>query len=90
MEIIPYLCSVFQFESAVKISKKPDMTKEIHISHGKRAKLMKALNVTYPTVRAALRFESNTIIAEKIRKVAQSEYGGTIYEASAGINLQKR
>ncbi len=55
------------------------MTKEIHISHGNRAKLMKALNVTYPTVRAALRFESNTVIAEKIRKVAKSEYGGKVF-----------
>lgn len=56
------------------------MTREILLPTGKRAALVRALKLSYPTVRAALRFASDTETAKRVRHVAIKEYGGVIVE----------
>ena len=55
------------------------MAKEILLAGGKRKNIIKSLNTTYPTIREALRFKSNTEISQKIRKIA-IENGGKLVE----------
>lgn len=50
--------------------------KRILIEHGNRKKLMSAFKTSYPTIRAALRYESDTEMARKIRFVAIKQYDG--------------
>lgn len=52
------------------------MAKQILLAAGKKTALKKALNTSYPTVRAALGYESNTLIAKKIRHAAVKVFGG--------------
>jgi hypothetical protein len=52
------------------------MAKQILVPHGKISKLMKAFNTTCPTVRAALRYQTNTDLARKIRHAAVTVFGG--------------
>lgn len=53
--------------------------KKIEINGGKKKELMRVCNATYPTVRQALRFLSDTEKAKRIRKVAM-EMGGMVME----------
>lgn len=50
--------------------------KEILLGYGERIRLMSAFHISYPTIRKALRFETDTKLARKIRHIAISEYGG--------------
>jgi hypothetical protein len=45
--------------------------KTILLESGDKRKIMDALRVTYPTIRKALRGESNTPLAQKIRGYAK-------------------
>ncbi|MBQ6100924.1 MAG: hypothetical protein IJL04_01380 [Bacteroidales bacterium] len=54
--------------------------KMILIKHGDRERIMKAMGVTYPTVRRALRYESNSEVARKIRTYALRSLGGKVLE----------
>ncbi len=55
------------------------MAKEILLKHGDKAKLLKALNTTRPTLLRALRFEdTDNKEHQKIRQVAIQEYNGVI------------
>jgi hypothetical protein len=55
--------------------------KKIIVENGDRLKLMKIFNTTYPTVRSALNFQTNSELACKIRKAALNR-GGVILEKS--------
>lgn len=50
--------------------------KEILLGYGERIRLMSAFSVSYPTLRRALKFKTDTELARKIRHTAISEYGG--------------
>lgn len=52
------------------------MAKQILLAHGKKGKLMKLTKSSYPTVREALHFRSDTQMARRIRKMALKELGG--------------
>ena len=54
--------------------------KMIKIEHGGRKQIMKALDVTYPTVRAALNYECDTDICRKIRTYAIRSLKGKVLE----------
>lgn len=54
--------------------------KMILIKHGDRERIMKAMGVTYPTVRRALRYECDSEVARKIRAYALSSLGGKVLE----------
>lgn len=43
---------------------------------GQMSKLKKIFKTTYPTVRAALRYKTDSELARKIRHTAVKEYGG--------------
>jgi hypothetical protein len=49
--------------------------KQIILGHSKKKEIMKIINVTYPTIRAALKYKSDSTLAFKIRKLAL-ELGG--------------
>lgn len=53
-----------------------DKGKEILIGYGDGARLMTAFRISYPTLRRALRFKTDTELARKIRHTAINEYGG--------------
>jgi hypothetical protein len=63
------------------------MAKQILIGHGQRLEIMKALNVSYPTVRKSLRCQSDNEIANKIRVVALKK-GGQVVEYETGLELK--
>ena len=50
----------------------------IKVKHTLRLKLMQLHGTTYPTVRKALRYESDSKLSEQIRKSAM-EHGGEIF-----------
>ena len=50
---------------------------KIVVNHGLRKQMMLELKVTYPTIRAALAYNSNTLTAKVIRKYAL-EHGGVL------------
>ena len=52
------------------------MGKQILMPVCGKVALKNAFNTSYPTVRAALRFNTNTALAKKIRHTAIKEYGG--------------
>lgn len=56
------------------------MTREILLKTGNRAKLMNLFDTTYPTVRAALRYETDTDLAKRIRHYAIKEMHGVVSE----------
>ena len=58
-----------------------DKFKIIKVSHGMRKQMMEVFSTTYPTLRAALSFESNTDKAELMRHYAL-EHGGILLESS--------
>ena len=51
-------------------------TKFIKVEHGKMQELGRAMNASQPTIRKALRYETDTEKARSIRYVAVKEYGG--------------
>lgn len=55
----------------------------IIVGHGLRRQIMEALKVSYPTCRAALRYETDTEIARKIRGYAMN-HGGMAVEEDRG------
>lgn len=68
---------MFQFENRDKYTNKMKM---ILIKHGDRERIMKAMGVTYPTVRRALRYECDSEVARKIRAYALHSLGGKVLE----------
>lgn len=58
-------------------SKAMNFIKQIQIEHGLRKQIMEALEVTYPTIKAALTFKSNTLTAKTIRQYAL-DHGGIL------------
>lgn len=53
---------------------------EITVSHGLRKEIMEELDCTYPTVRAALKFRSDTLLAIRIRQYA-IRHGGVLMQS---------
>jgi hypothetical protein len=54
--------------------------KMIVVKHGDRERIMKAMSVSYPTVRRALRYETDHETAKKIRAYALRSLGGKVME----------
>ncbi|MGM9817682.1 MAG: hypothetical protein ACI30B_01710 [Paludibacteraceae bacterium] len=52
------------------------MTRRILMDFGQISKLKKIFKTTYPTVRAALLYKTDSELARKIRHTAVKEYGG--------------
>jgi hypothetical protein len=48
---------------------------EIRVKHGEVTRLMKQYGVSAPTVRKALRYETHTLLAQKIRSAAKARGG---------------
>lgn len=65
----------------MKQVKKSQIKRIIVVSHGLRKQTMDALDVTYPTIRNALSYKSNTLKAQLIRLYAL-EHGGTMMVGS--------
>lgn len=55
------------------------MKRKIEVDHGTKKRIMRALNCTYPTVKTALEFRSETEKAQKIRQYAMQN-GGVEYK----------
>ena len=72
-----YICIAFQIEKRNKYTNKMKM---ILVKHGDRERIMKAMGVTYPTVRRALRYECDNEVARKIRAYALRSLGGKVLE----------
>lgn len=53
------------------------LIKQIVIEHGLRKQMLFELEVTYPTIRSALTFKSNTLTAKCIRQYAL-DHGGVL------------
>lgn len=51
----------------------------IMVEHGLRKEIMEKLGTTYPTVKKALIYQSNTELAEKVRYYALT-HGGVLVE----------
>jgi hypothetical protein len=51
---------------------------EIKVEYGEVRRLMKRHKVSAPTVRAALKYKSNTLLAQKIRASAKASGGREI------------
>jgi len=56
------------------------MEKEILIGHGVKKEIMSAFKCTYPTIRTALRYKTDTVLSSKIRMAAISR-GGRLVES---------
>lgn len=74
---ILYICIDFQIENRDKYTQKMKM---IVVKHGDRERIMKAMSVSYPTVRRALRYETDHETAKKIRAYALRSLGGKVME----------
>lgn len=72
-----YICNDFQIENRDKYTQKMKM---IVVRHGDRERIMKAMGVSYPTVRRALRYETDHDTAKKIRAYALRSLGGKVME----------
>lgn len=59
--------------------------KQIYVEHGLRKQIMIALEVTYPTVKAALSYRSNTLTAKCIRQYAL-QHGGVLVSGGMDEN----
>lgn len=55
--------------------------KEILVDNGQKLKLKQLFETSYPTVRTALKYKTNTALAYRIRKAA-IEMGGIVVERS--------
>ncbi len=64
-------------ETKTKVREK---VREIKVSHGMRREIMAIFGASYPTVRAALRFKSDTYFAKRMRGYALN-HGGVIVES---------
>lgn len=64
------------------------MKKEILVNNGVRKQIKEALNCSYPTIRAALTYETNTLLGQRIRDVAL-ELGGVEYNSVVSSNPVK-
>ena len=60
-----------------------DCMQQIVVEHGMRRQMMLELEVTYPTIRAALAFNSNTSTSKVIRKYALDHGGVLVKEMSS-------
>ncbi len=58
------------------LKKNMEGKKRILVAHGAKKQLMAALGTSYPTVRAALRYDSDTEISRRIRYVAITQFAG--------------
>ncbi len=56
-----------------------DKTKVIIVSHGLKKEIMSELSTSYPSIRSALLFQTNTVKAKIIRQYAL-EKGGKLVE----------
>ncbi len=54
--------------------------KEIRVEHGLRKEILKTFNTTYPTIKTALSFQSDTENARMIRGYALN-HGGILVES---------
>lgn len=52
------------------------MPKKIIVDFNVKKELMKTCHVTYPTIRSALNFKSDTALARRIRQIALKDFGG--------------
>lgn len=68
----------------MKKTKNPQTNRVIVVSHGLRKQIMETLNVTYPTIRSALKFKSNTLNAQLIRLYALT-HGGKMMISDRGM-----
>lgn len=60
----------------VQQKKELEMERQILLPAGQKKALVRAMNSTYPTVRSALRFRSNSENAKRIRYAAVRHFGG--------------
>ena len=56
-----------------------DENKIIIVSHGLKKEMMEVLDTSYPSIRSALAFKTNTMKAKVIRKYAL-DHGGKLVE----------
>lgn len=63
--------------------------KMIIVTHALRKKIIEVMDVSYPTVRAALFFKTNTIKARLIRKYA-IEHGADLIELSETNDIYEK
>lgn len=61
-----------------------EFIQEITVSHGLRKEIMEELQCSYPTIRAALKFQSDTLLADHIRQYA-IQHGGILLAGSKGL-----
>ena len=66
--------------STMKKENNISQIKQIVVNHGLRKQIMAALGATYPTVRAALHFMSDTEKAQQIRQYA-IDHGGILLQS---------
>jgi len=59
--------------------------REIKISHGQRKELIKLFNISYPTLRMALKFETDKKKAIQIREYALA-HGGILLETALNMD----
>lgn len=71
---------VFNLKVGGKYTNKYKM-KRIVINHGIRKELMDIFGTTYPTIRNALNYQTDTTLAKKIRKAALNK-GGNLLETT--------
>jgi hypothetical protein len=80
MKFYTIFVPIFTMKIGVKIVKKIIRIRkmEIKVGFGEVRKLMKKHKVSAPTVRAALKYKSNTLLAQKIRSSAKASGGRDI------------
>ena len=61
-----------------------ELIQEITVSHGLRKEIMEVLQCSYPTIRAALKFQSNTLLADHIRQYA-IQHGGVLLAGARSL-----
>ena len=69
----------FNMKHGCKNTNKRNM-KKIVIEHGTRKELMKIFNTTYPTIRGALNYKTDSLLSSKIRQAALNR-GGIVVES---------
>ena len=69
--------SILFFELCIASLMRCNCMQQIVVGYGLRKLMMLELGVTYPTIKAALEYKSNTYIAECIRQYAL-EHGGVL------------
>lgn len=76
VKIITNIAPLSIMKVRVKIRNKMSKNAQIIMPHGAAKKLGSALNVSQPTVREALRYQSDTETARRIRHTAVNVFGG--------------